>query len=85
VIMDQGAGSSRFIMGFMAFAITFGIIYNAARVAKDERARDLASLRVMGFYRNRFIGTAVYAAWLPLTASIGFQFHGSNSSSLLIL
>ena len=34
---------------------------------------------------NRFIGTAVYAAWLPLTASIGFQFHGSNSSSLLIL
>jgi hypothetical protein len=35
--------------------------------------------------RNRFIGTAVYAAWLPLTASIGFQFHGSNSSSLLIL
>ena len=52
VIMDQGAGSSRFIMGFMAFAITFGIIYNAARVAKDERARDLASLRVMGFYQS---------------------------------
>ena len=51
-IMDQGAGSSRFIMGFMAFAITFGIIYNAARVAKDERARDLASLRVMGFYQS---------------------------------
>ena len=51
-IMDQGAGSSRFIMGFMAFAITFGIIYNAARVAKDERLRDLASLRVMGFYQG---------------------------------
>lgn len=51
-IMDQGAGSSRFIMGFMAFAITFGIIYNAARVAKDERTRDLASLRVMGFYQS---------------------------------
>lgn len=51
-IMDQGAGSSRFIMGFMAFAITFGIIYNAARVAKDERTRDLASLRVMGFHQG---------------------------------
>ncbi len=50
-LMDQGAGSSRFIMGFMAFAITFGIIYNAARVAKDERTRDLASLRVMGFHQ----------------------------------
>ena len=52
VIMDQGAGSARFIMGLMAFAITFGIIYNAARVARDERARDLASLRVLGFHRG---------------------------------
>lgn len=52
MVMDQGAGYSRFIMGFMAFVITFGIIYNAARVAKDERARDLASLRVMGFYQG---------------------------------
>lgn len=51
-LMDQGAGSARFIMGFMAFAITFGIIYNAARVAKDERTRDLASLRVMGFHEG---------------------------------
>jgi putative ABC transport system permease protein len=51
-IMDEGAGSSRFIMGFMAFAITFGIIYNVARVAQEERSRDLASLRVMGFYES---------------------------------
>lgn len=48
-VMDQGAGSARFIMGVMAFAITFGIVYNVARVAQDESARDLASLRVMGF------------------------------------
>ena len=48
-IMDQGAGSARFIMGFMAFAITFGIVFNVARVAQDESVRDLASLRVMGF------------------------------------
>lgn len=48
-VMDQGAGSARFVMGLMAFAITFGIVYNVARVAQDESARDLASLRVMGF------------------------------------
>jgi putative ABC transport system permease protein len=49
VVMDQGAGSARFIMGAMAFAITFGIVFNVARVAQDESSRDLASLRVMGF------------------------------------
>lgn len=48
-VMDEGAGSARFVMGLMAFAITFGIVYNVARVAQDESARDLASLRVMGF------------------------------------
>lgn len=76
-IMDQGAGSSRFIMGFMAFAITFGIIYNVARVAQDERARDLASLRVMGFYQSEaafvLLGElgAVTLAALPLGAGLG--------------
>lgn len=77
VIMDQGAGSSRFIMGFMAFAITFGIIYNAARVAKDERTRDLASLRVMGFYQGEtafvLLGelAVVTLAALPLGVLMG--------------
>lgn len=51
-LMDQGAGSARYIMGAVAFVITFGIVYNAARIANNERARDLASLRVMGFTRG---------------------------------
>ncbi|OWU82998.1 ABC transporter permease [Oceanicola sp. 22II-s10i] len=50
-LMDQGAGSARYIMGAIAFIITFGIVFNAARIAYDERAHDLASLRVMGFTR----------------------------------
>ncbi|MFV0513658.1 MAG: ABC transporter permease [Jhaorihella sp.] len=49
--MDQGAGSTRFIMALVAAIITFGVIYNAARVAQAERAHDLASLRVLGFSR----------------------------------
>ncbi len=48
-LMDQGAGAMRFVMGFMAFIITFGIVYNAARVAQAERARDLASLQILGY------------------------------------
>ncbi len=48
-VMDQGAGAIRYVMGAVAFVITFGIIYNAARIAYAERARDLASLRVIGF------------------------------------
>lgn len=48
-MMDQGAGAIRYVMGAIAFVITFGIIYNSARIAYAERARDLASLRVIGF------------------------------------
>lgn len=51
-LMDQGAGSARYIMGAVAFIITFGIVYNAARIAQNERSRDLASLRVMGFTKG---------------------------------
>jgi putative ABC transport system permease protein len=48
-LMNQGAGAIRYVMGAIAFVITFGIVYNAARIALAERARDLASLRVIGF------------------------------------
>ena len=33
----------------LAIVITFGVVYNSARVQLSERARELASLRVMGF------------------------------------
>jgi putative ABC transport system permease protein len=35
-----------------ACVITFGVVYNAARVSLSERALELASLRVLGFTRN---------------------------------
>ena len=37
-----------FFFGFAA-AITFGIAYNISRIALSDRARDLATLRVLGF------------------------------------
>ena len=50
--MDRGAGAIRYVMGSIAFVITFGIVYNAARIAYAERSRDLASLRVIGFTKG---------------------------------
>jgi len=51
-IMDSGAGATRFIMAAVAAIITFGIVYNSARISFSEQARDLASLRVIGFTRG---------------------------------
>jgi putative ABC transport system permease protein len=35
----------------LAVIVTFGVIYNSARIQLSERARELASLRVLGFTR----------------------------------
>lgn len=42
----------RYIMAAIAGIITFGIVYNSARIAYAERERDLASLRVIGFTKG---------------------------------
>ena len=36
----------------LAIIITFGVVYNTARIQLSERARELASLRVLGFTRG---------------------------------
>ena len=43
-----------FIVGFyvlFAGLLTFGVVYNSARISLSERGRELASLRVLGFTR----------------------------------
>ena len=35
----------------LAAVIAFGLVYNSARISLSERARELASLRVLGFTR----------------------------------
>lgn len=39
----------------LAAIIAFGVIYNSARISLSERARELASLRVLGFTRNEVL------------------------------
>lgn len=77
-MMDNGAGSMRFIMVAIAAIITFGIVYNAARIAYAERLRDLASLRVMGFTKAEAafvllgeLGVITLAA-LPIGGALGY-------------
>jgi putative ABC transport system permease protein len=43
--------SMTFYVGF-AGAIAFGVAYNTSRIALSERARDLATLQVLGFERR---------------------------------
>ncbi|MGB8624511.1 MAG: FtsX-like permease family protein, partial [Paracoccaceae bacterium] len=76
-MMDSGAGAVRYVMAAIAAVITFGIVYNAARIASAERARDLASLRVLGFTKGEtafvLLGelAAVTLLALPLGALLG--------------
>lgn len=77
-LMDTGAGAMRYIMTAIAGIITFGVVYNAARIAYAERARDLASLRVIGFTKGEtafvLLGeiAAVTLLALPLGAIFGY-------------
>ena len=39
----------------LATVIAFGVVYNNARISLSERARELASLRVLGFHRGEVL------------------------------
>lgn len=69
-----------FIGFFVAFSMTlaFGVTYNSIRIALSERARELATLRVLGFSRWEIsyilLGEVGLLTWvaIPLGAVIGF-------------
>ncbi|WP_417412211.1 ABC transporter permease [Hoeflea sp.] len=48
-VIEENIGISITIYVSLAVIITFGVIYNSARIQLSERARELASLRVFGF------------------------------------
>ncbi len=71
--------ASLFLALFSA-VIAVGVVYNGARIALAERARDLGVLRVLGFRRHEVaslllseLGVQVVAA-LPVGAVIGYAF-----------
>ncbi len=48
-IMDENLYINTVIFVGLAVVIIFGVVYNTARIQLSERARELASLRVLGF------------------------------------
>src|SRR5206468_2342099 len=48
----QSIGLLQKIYMLFATIVAFGIIYNSARISLSERARELATLRVLGFTRG---------------------------------
>ncbi len=78
-LMDTGAGAMRYVMAAIAGIITFGIVYNAARIAFGEQSRDLASLRVMGFTRGEtsyvLLGELVVVVLLAVPLGVGIGYY----------
>ena len=50
--MSKNIRIIRAVYVIMAMLISFGVVYNAARINLSERGRELASLRVLGFTRS---------------------------------
>jgi putative ABC transport system permease protein len=66
-ILDENLGTSIAISTSFALVMAFGVLYNAARIALAERARELASLRVLGF-RRREVAAILLGELALLTA-----------------
>ncbi|MEO6244417.1 MAG: ABC transporter permease, partial [Opitutaceae bacterium] len=76
----ESIGLLQKIYMFFATIVAFGIIYNSARISLSERARELATLRVLGFSRGEvgavLVGELVLLtlAALPLGLLLGSAF-----------
>jgi putative ABC transport system permease protein len=68
------------ILGAFASVVTIGVVYNSARVILAERARELASLRVLGFTRREVSGVLLGELFVqlllavPMGCALGYLF-----------
>ncbi len=64
----------------LAVIIAFGVVYNSARIQLSERARELATLRVLGFGRREVFNVlmielaTIVAIAQPLGWALGYMF-----------
>jgi putative ABC transport system permease protein len=76
----ESIGLLQKMYSLFATIVAFGIIYNSARISLSERARELATLRVLGFSRGEvgmvLVGELVLLTLvaLPIGLLLGSQF-----------
>jgi putative ABC transport system permease protein len=76
-LLDQSIGVSIWMYTAFAALIAVGVVYNSVRISFSERARELASLRVLGFTRGEvsyiLLGEIAFLTLLalPLGALLG--------------
>jgi len=54
-LLSRSTSAMRFINAIFAALITLGVAYNSALITFSERARDLATLRVLGYRQNEIL------------------------------
>jgi putative ABC transport system permease protein len=81
--LAENIAITRTVTIVFALIIAFGVIYNTSRIALSERARELGTLRVIGFSRGEvsyiLLGeiTVVTIVALPLSLLLGYGLAGA--------
>ena len=70
-IAENQLAIQSFIVSF-ACIIAFGVVYNTARISYSERARELATLRVIGFTRAEISGVLLGELFVLTLVAIPF-------------
>ncbi len=82
-IMDETMISAISFYIFFASLIAVGVIYNSARISLSERARELASMRVLGFTKSEVAGVllgelaVITLVSLPIGCLLGYGMAAS--------
>jgi len=63
-----------YVATILAGVITFGVVYNSARISLAERSREMASLRVLGYTRGEISYILLGELGLLTLAAIPFGF-----------
>ncbi len=81
--MAESANISVVVFSLVASLIAIGVVYNSARIQLSERAREIASLRILGFTRGEvsyiLLGELfiLVAVAIPLGLWMGYGMAGS--------